>query len=486
MKKSKNRQTVKSIFLGILISITLLLIFSCTSTKLDDETNLKNDDQTNVQDDFSDNETWHSVNSIHELTGKWITPEGTIEFPLEIDGKEYLSVTYGQQKDSMLWKNFSKKANKSIRELWENRFVYIPQIYEANYPISDENGTQFGIKVNLDCYINSTSAIITSYKQLLIPYEIVNKNLPFFFLSEDNSKIKVEGIFRFYSKTFMNLNNSLALTVDSTYENNNYGLVLSGGGGKGAYEVGVWKALNEYGIAQKVQAVSGTSVGGLNSAIFAVEPYESIENIWLTKVPDKLTQDDALISQEGLNEIIDTIALKDVQNKAFPQVYVTAVRNKFLLAKLLKSKPGQYAYRFNLNNEKDFKEIQNRLLATSAFPVICSPIKLADGYEYSDGGNESVGGDNTPIDPIVQNHPEINKIIIVYLAHEPKRKIKEIDYDTKKLIHIIPSIELGGILQGTTNFTSNRIKLLIQYGYEDTVKILEQNNYYPVSKYWYE
>ena len=119
-------------------------------------------------------------------------------------------------------------------------------------------------------------------------------------------------------------------------------------GGKGAYEVGVWKALNEYGIAQKVQAVSGTSVGGLNSAIFAVEPYESIENIWLTKVPDKLTQDDALISQEGLNEIIDTIALKDVQNKAFPQVYVTAVRNKFLLAKLLKSKPGQYAYRFKL------------------------------------------------------------------------------------------------------------------------------------------
>ena len=46
----------------------------------------------------------------------------------------------------------------------------------------------------------------------------------------------------------------------------------------------------------------------------------------------------------------------------------------------------------------------------------------------------------------------------------------------EKLVHIIPTIELGGILQGTTNFTSNRIKLLIQYGYDDTVKVLEQNN----------
>ena len=45
------------------------------------------------------------------------------------------------------------------------------------------------------------------------------------------------------------------------------GLVLAGGGGKGAYEVGVWKALNEYGFAKKITTISGTSVGGLNSAL---------------------------------------------------------------------------------------------------------------------------------------------------------------------------------------------------------------------------
>ena len=35
------------------------------------------------------------------------------------------------------------------------------------------------------------------------------------------------------------------------------GLVLSGGGAKGAYEVGVWQALHEAGFAGDVAAVSG-------------------------------------------------------------------------------------------------------------------------------------------------------------------------------------------------------------------------------------
>jgi NTE family protein len=51
------------------------------------------------------------------------------------------------------------------------------------------------------------------------------------------------------------------------------GLVFSGGGGKGAYEIGVWKAFKEYGIDKYVCAVSGTSVGALNAALFATTPY---------------------------------------------------------------------------------------------------------------------------------------------------------------------------------------------------------------------
>ena len=40
---------------------------------------------------------------------------------------------------------------------------------------------------------------------------------------------------------------------------NNFGLVFTGGGGKGAWQLGVWKALEEAGI--RGAADSGTSVG---------------------------------------------------------------------------------------------------------------------------------------------------------------------------------------------------------------------------------
>lgn len=39
----------------------------------------------------------------------------------------------------------------------------------------------------------------------------------------------------------------------------NYGLVLAGGGCKGVYQIGVWRALREMGVS--ITAVVGTSVG---------------------------------------------------------------------------------------------------------------------------------------------------------------------------------------------------------------------------------
>jgi len=443
-------------------------------------------DDYNFEKEYYEETVWNEITNLEELTGSWVTPRGKIEFPLIIDGKEYLSITQEVVDDTQKWEDFAKKNMMSFDSVWENRFIYIPEIYGTDYPLSDENGTQLGIKLELEEFKSLEKKMITSAKQLLITPEIVSRNLSFFKLSEDGSKINTDGIFRFFSRSFMNMAGD-HLIPDSTnqHEINKYGLVLSGGGGKGAYEVGVWKAFIEYGLAQKIRVLSGTSVGGLNSALFAIESYDRIESIWTSKVPAKLTQNDALISQDGLDEIISSIPLVKLQKNLFPQVYVTAVRNKFLLAKLVKSKVGQYASRFNLNSEASISQIKKKLLATSAFPIICPSVKLADGFEYSDGGNEAVGGDNTPIVPIVENHSDIDKIFIVYLAHEPKRLINEIDYDTKRLVQIIPSIELGGILDGTANFTSSRIRLLIQYGYEDAVKVLEQNGYYPVSSMWF-
>jgi len=48
---------------------------------------------------------------------------------------------------------------------------------------------------------------------------------------------------------------------------NKLGIVLSGGGAKGAYEVGFLKYLAEEGI--QADAIAGTSIGALNGAIYA-------------------------------------------------------------------------------------------------------------------------------------------------------------------------------------------------------------------------
>ena len=55
-------------------------------------------------------------------------------------------------------------------------------------------------------------------------------------------------------------------------------LVLSGGGSKGSYQLGVWKALKKLNI--KVDIVTGTSVGALNGALITQKSYKKAKKIW--------------------------------------------------------------------------------------------------------------------------------------------------------------------------------------------------------------
>src|SRR5665647_1013859 len=57
-----------------------------------------------------------------------------------------------------------------------------------------------------------------------------------------------------------------------------YGLVLSGGGAKGAFEIGVWKAIRE--CDYPIGAVIGTSVGAINAAMIAQNNYDMAMEFW--------------------------------------------------------------------------------------------------------------------------------------------------------------------------------------------------------------
>ena len=57
------------------------------------------------------------------------------------------------------------------------------------------------------------------------------------------------------------------------------GLVLTGGGGKGAYEVGVWRGLVKEGVT-RFAAIAGTSIGGLNGYLVARGEVADAEKLW--------------------------------------------------------------------------------------------------------------------------------------------------------------------------------------------------------------
>ena len=55
-------------------------------------------------------------------------------------------------------------------------------------------------------------------------------------------------------------------------------LVLCGGGSRGAYEIGAWRALTELGV--RFQGVYGTSIGALNAALVARGDVEAASQLW--------------------------------------------------------------------------------------------------------------------------------------------------------------------------------------------------------------
>lgn len=72
------------------------------------------------------------------------------------------------------------------------------------------------------------------------------------------------------------------------------GLVLCGGGGKGAYQIGCWKALREADISQ-FAVISGVSVGALNAVLVGMNDFELAKKIWL-----ELSQNQVLFNPGGM------------------------------------------------------------------------------------------------------------------------------------------------------------------------------------------
>src|SRR5882762_8159443 len=73
--------------------------------------------------------------------------------------------------------------------------------------------------------------------------------------------------------------NPQSLTPETLFPGKRIGLVLTGGGGKGAYEIGVWRGLVQKGV-RRFSAISGTSIGALNAYLIARDDLDEAEKLW--------------------------------------------------------------------------------------------------------------------------------------------------------------------------------------------------------------
>lgn len=262
------------------------------------------------------------------------------------------------------------------------------------------------------------------------------------------------------------------------------GLVFAGGGGKGAYHIGVWKALREYGIERNIQAISGTSVGGLNAALFVQGDFRLAERTWLTISPEKILsvrsaslieslqkvgidvnssiykyanaiQGYGMFSRHGMVKLIkESLNLEAVSHSSIP-LYVTCCQIGRLKPQYLK-----------LNTVAD-KKIESLLLATSAIPGVFPPEKI-DGKYFYDGGIPVVG-DNIPIEPLYREG--CNLIIVVPLNRSDI--IGKERFPGVNIVEILPQEDQGNLFSGTLQFTASGAKRRIQQGYQDTIEILK-------------
>ncbi|MGL5379436.1 patatin-like phospholipase family protein [Clostridium sp.] len=260
------------------------------------------------------------------------------------------------------------------------------------------------------------------------------------------------------------------------------GLVLSGGGGKGAYELGVWRALKELNIDKYIEVFSGSSIGAFNAVLFAEDNIDQAENLWKEITMEQLAPvSKRILIQKGIELAIGWKCInfaKKYMAQSLESGIVTkdgarGVVNKYLNIKEVKRRekicyaactelPDFKARYFKINDHEEEvgKEI---IIASSSLPriYVCTEIL---GKKYIDGGVS----DNTPIKPVYDEGCDI--IIVVLLSKEAS--INRALYPNTHIIEISPNNLNESTINGTLNLDQISKERRISEGYKDTKNLL--------------
>ena len=257
------------------------------------------------------------------------------------------------------------------------------------------------------------------------------------------------------------------------------GLVLSGGGAKGAYHVGVVQCLADHGV--RLTAIAGTSVGALNGAVITAaadlgSAANCLEEIWRERVADHNLK---VVLREVVPDLYEKyLAPYEEFIEAGLPLYVGVFRSRSRLIDTawgavglagLSDTPEAEFIRIQTLSRREYKQA---ILASAAYPLTEKSRSIA-GKWYSDGG---LGGmvnkqGHTPITPLLRD-AGCRAVIVTHNADGSLWDRH--NFPEAIVLEIRPGspIRRRGPLADTSDFSTKSIATWIKQGYQDTERCL--------------
>lgn len=207
------------------------------------------------------------------------------------------------------------------------------------------------------------------------------------------------------------------------------GLLLGGGGGFGAYQVGVIEALTEYKLMDQVEVISSTSIGTLN-ALMILNGFSD----------EKISQAWRYFSQKNIYSIKNFTFFTTKRRALFDidHMYLL-MRRLFSLSKIRESDLKVYSTATEIKTRNIFRQLfswsgkkrdilindakmpYRTVLGAMSVPILFGSTRVNQKY-YIDGGVK----DNAPTDPLIKEGCDV--ILSVPLATPLiKKRLKDKD-----------------------------------------------------------
>lgn len=180
-------------------------------------------------------------------------------------------------------------------------------------------------------------------------------------------------------------------------------LVLSGGGAKGAFQVGAEKYAREV-KGYHWDVIAGVSVGALNGAMLAMKKYDRLLEVWNT-----ISDDQVYTGGFNLLSVVKLLfgARSFYGNQPLQRMLAQEFEPQSIHADLrvgaVSLITGEY-----IEFRGDDPALERAVLASTVMPIIWEPVKVSDQHsELVDGGVRNL----TPVGDVLDTSPD--EVVII-------------------------------------------------------------------------